>query len=180
MTFLEVVLAVVLLGLVTATLATGMGALERTQVRQKQQLACCEVANALMLTYIDDEDSLPSELTPVAYGDAEYRYSMDVGRVVLTLDRAALADSKYSRRAATYDRIKQVTVRVWPSEDFGGSFRYNPNLPHASLTRLVDPLSFSNPDTLDTKLQTEKGLQDLLGNLANLGSGEPVQQEKDE
>lgn len=171
MTFLEVVLAVILLGLVAATLAMGMGGLTRSQTRQEQQLACCEVANALLLTYMDDEKAVPSELKPIAYGEQEYRFSLDVDKAVITLDRAALTDAKYSRKAATIDRIKQVTVRVWPSEDYGGSFRYDPHLPSATLSRLIDPVSFANPDTISTKLQTEGGLIDLLNNLSDLDGG---------
>lgn len=180
MTFLEVVLAVALLGLVTATLATGIGSMERGQVRQKQRLACCEVANAIMLTFLDDEKAVPSELKPIGYGDSEYRFSLDVDRAVITLDRAALADERYSRKAATIDRVKQITIRVWPSEEYGGSFRYNPNLPHAVISRLHDPLAFSNPDSITTKLQTEEGLTEVLNNLTEVGAGSGGDEERDE
>lgn len=173
MTFLEVVLAVALLGLLTGTLAMAAGSLAAGRQRQAHRLACSELANALILQFIDDAKAMPGELTPVPYGPDTFRFSLTESHATLTLDPAALSQERFSRTARTLDRLKQVTVRVWPSEESGGAFRFDPSLPHATLTRLVDPLSFSNPDTFNTRLETEAGMIEIFSNLMRAESGQP-------
>lgn len=162
MTLLEVVLSIVLLGLVAATLAGVMGSLQRTQARHRHQLAAAEVANALILQHIDDHNSLPSELAPVPYGDSEYRFTFSERPTTILMDARALEDATYSEKARRIDRVRLLSVKVWLAEDFGGSFRYDELVPHASMTRLYDPLAFANPDSVSTRLQTAEGLNELV------------------
>ncbi len=171
MTFLEVVLAVVLLGMLASTIAMMSGAMERGQTRQKHLLAAHELANAIILQYVDDPESVPSDFEPVAYNDSEYRFEFKETRARVTLDPAALGNERASRNERNVDRVKQISVTVWPSEDFGGSVRFDAALPHAKLTRLVDPLSFSNPDSWNTRIDTEEGMQGLMLQLMELDSG---------
>lgn len=171
MTFLEVVLAVVLIGMLASTIAMMTGSLERTQRRQKHLLAAHELANAIILQYVDDPDSVPSGFEPVAYNDAEYRFEFKESRARVTLDAAAMENERASRNERNVDRVKLVSVTVWPSEDFGGAVRFSDGLPHASLSRLVDPLSFANPDSWNTRIDTEEGMQDLMLELMQLDTG---------
>ncbi len=171
MTFLEVVLAVVLLGMLTSSIVMLTSSLERTQGRHKHLLATHELANAIILQYVDDPNSVPSGFEPVAYNDSEYRFEFKESRARVTLDPAALEDDRASRNERNVDRVKLVSVTVWPSEDFGGSVRFDPSLPHASLSRLVDPLSFANPDSWNTRIDTEQGMGDLMLELMQLDTG---------
>ncbi|GJM18978.1 MAG: hypothetical protein DHS20C14_11910 [Phycisphaeraceae bacterium] len=180
MTFLEVILAVVLIGLLASTIAMLTGSLQRSQQRHKDLLATHELANALILQYVDDPNSVPSSSEPVAYNDAKYRFTFKETRARIALDAAAFGDDQASRRERNVDRVKQISVTVWPSEDFGGSARFDQSLPHASLTRLVDPLSFANPDSANTRLNTEEGMTGVLQELMSLDGGGPAGDDEDQ
>ena len=70
-TFLEVVVGVALLGIVTAAMLGTINFATGIQLRQARMLACSEVANRLVLEYLDDPTKLPDPGKTVEYGPPE-------------------------------------------------------------------------------------------------------------
>ncbi len=172
-TLVEAVLATVLLGMVAATLASAVSFMSASQRRIQQRLGAAELANRLMLQYIDDQDAMPSKSLPIEYDTDLYRWAMDVDPVEFTMaEPPAEIDPNSVGSGVHFDRIRLVSIRVWLSEDSGGARGFSTSLPNAQLTRLIDPLAFSNPDSLQTMLETPGGIERLFNRLLQLnGSG---------
>jgi len=152
-TLLETVLGVLLLGMVTATLAGAVGALRSQGERNRQRLAAMELANRLLLQYVDDEENLPSELLPVAYDGLLYRWRSEVRPVDVRISDAGRRTRDESGRTG-FDfgrRLKVVSVSVWLAGESGGSDVENDRVPRASLSRIVDPIAFRNADSVDRR-----------------------------
>lgn len=173
-TFLESVLGVVLLGLVTASLAGAVSFMVNTQKRLEHRLGAAELANRIILQHIDDDLSLPSQSLPLEYADSLYRWSLEKQQVrfqTRTAGVAAASGAGVVGGGVSLDRIHMVTVRVWLAPDSGGSYAYDPEVPGAVITRLIDPLAFSNPDSLDTMLNEPGGMERLMNQVLQLEEG---------
>jgi type II secretory pathway pseudopilin PulG len=149
---LEVVLASALLGIVAAGIMGTVSMIWGWQGRQQETLGAAEVANRLILTYLDDSTVLPSSNLPIAYG--QYRYHWKMERTPAKFKEPddlppEVAEKRAARVTPTTSRIEMVKVRVWLSEECpGGSLRAEADTPQAMLERLVDPLAFRNPDSV--------------------------------
>lgn len=171
-TFLESILGVVLLGLVTATLAGSVSFMARSENRLERKLAAGEIANRLILQFIDDRQSLPSPSLPVEYGPDLYRWELEEQPVKFVTETQGTSASQGGvGGGVSLDRVHFVIVRVWLAPDSGGSVRYDPDVPSMVLTRLVDPLAFSNPDSLETLLNQSDGIERLMQLLLQLEDG---------
>jgi type II secretory pathway pseudopilin PulG len=161
-TFLESVLATVLLAMVASSLAGGVSFMTRYQQRMDQKLGAAELANRLVLQYIDDRESLPDNSLPIDYDIHQYRWALNESKVSFLFDNIRNDDSGGVGSGASLSRIKLITIRVWLSEDFGGSRSYASDLPSCEITRLIDPLAFNNPDSLETLLEQPGGIERLF------------------
>lgn len=172
-TFLESILGVVLLGLVAASLAGAVSFMHNTQIRLERRLGAAELANRLILQLIDDRESLPSRSLPVEYNGALYRWSLDEQPVRFVTQNPGVAADAASGPGGgvSLDRIQLVTVRVWLAAESGGSYSYSAEVPGVIITRLVDPLAFSNPDSLETLLEQPGGIDRLMQLLMQLEDG---------
>lgn len=165
MTLIEVILAVVLLGMVGATLASAAGFMGNMQRRLEQNLGAAELANRLMLQFIDDRESLPSTSLPIDYDKDQFRWTLEERPVTFNIESNSDEQSGSSTSVGSgvsLSRIKMVTIRVWLSADSGGSRAFEQGIPSATITRLIDPLAFSNPDSLETLLNQPGGIERLL------------------
>ncbi len=171
-TFLEAVLGVVLLGLVTASLAGAVSFMNKADARLSRKLAAAELGNRLILQFIDDRESLPSPSLPIEYNATLYRWSLDEEPVKFNVRNEGTGQSTSGvGGGASLDRVRYVVVRVWLDTESGGSREFTSDVPHAVLTRLVDPLAFSNPDSLQTLLEQEDGINRLLELMMQLEDG---------
>jgi Tfp pilus assembly protein PilV len=158
--FLEVVFAMIVLAMTVATLATGVNAIANQQGRSRQLLNCAEIANRLIIQYLDDRKALPSEDLTIPYGDEFYRYRKNVTRVAATLDETVERNLEaYQNRqpGADPDRLKKVVITVWLSERSGGGRLPDMGAPQQTLVRVVDPYAFGrrSPDSLRNLLQND-------------------------
>jgi type II secretory pathway pseudopilin PulG len=160
LTLLEVVLAVTLVALSAGAGGLALSYVVTGQERQARRLASAELANRLILQYLDDEDSLPRPGTVIRYASDYYRWELE--QDPLRLQAAREAASAGVPRAVGLERLKRVTVRVWLSEESGGARAWEAGVPGATLTRMVDPLAFRNPDSFAARVGTEQGMRRLL------------------
>lgn len=168
-TFLEVVAASVILAGIGVILFTVGGNLSTGNWRQVHQLNAAELANRLMLQYIDDPEKMPSPSAPVSYNDSTYRWSMEETPVTVTIARPetdASAAAGFTSRDRL-ERYKIVRMRVWLSEENRGGLTPEPWVPQASLSRLHNPDSIQswNPDKRAREMAKPGGMQRILERL---------------
>ncbi len=170
MTLLEVVLAIASLGLIAAGATTTISFLYGSQVREERRLGASELASRLILIYLDNPNDLPPRSEQIAYGRDSFRYDLAVTPVRIRprdAVRRALAERR-SNSPIPIDRFEQVRVRVWLSEDAGGSRTFSSAVPSAVLVRLYDPNYFNrNPDSgaklFEDEQRRNEMFQQILG-----------------
>ena len=172
-TFLEAVLGVVLLALVTASLASSVSFMQRSHARLERRLGAAELANRLILQFIDDRQSLPSQSLPLEYGPHLFRWSLEEQRVrfVTRTPASTSAAAGGVGSGVSLDRVQMVIIRVWLAPESGGSMMFSPDIPGAVITRLVDPLAFSNPDSLQSLLEQPDGIERLMNLFSDMDTG---------
>jgi type II secretory pathway pseudopilin PulG len=141
MTFLETVAAVGLLSLVALSVLTVIANINGNNRRQLHELACAELANRLLMQYVDDSESMPSQFAPVEYGPSRYRWSLTFEPITVELaepesDRFVATGANTSDRLSTF---KVLRLTVWLAEESGGANALGPGVPSASVARLHDP-----------------------------------------
>ncbi|MEK6701447.1 MAG: hypothetical protein AABZ53_04230, partial [Planctomycetota bacterium] len=147
LTMLEVVFAMALLGLVATTSMAALSYVHKSHSREQKTLAASEIASRLILMYIDDPQSPDKEGELIEWINGQkYRYKLDHGTVNFT--SAVPAPDDAPKNVIGLDAIHIVKVRVWLSEESGGSLNFTPNAPYAVLTRIVDPwVALTRPDS---------------------------------
>ncbi|MBS0197206.1 MAG: type II secretion system protein [Planctomycetes bacterium] len=179
MTFLEVILSIVLLTMVTGMIMTAINGVISNQTRQHQRLAAAEVANRLMLQYIDDPESMPARNAPVKHGRDLFRWEVVEKGVTLTPAKAVDSSTPRAANALTANRLKTVQLNVWLSEESGGSYAPTNIVPAFSITRIVDPIfgQLRNPDTADSIMKDPVKRQrflDAVTSMANNAGSRPI------
>lgn len=157
LTFLEVVCAVGLLAIVTASVTTATNYIVATQIRQQRKLNATEVANRLMLIYLDDPNELKRMGAQIAYDGAKYRWEIREGYVEIQ----SAKQGGVQGTAASLDRFVNVKLTAWLSEESEGAMRPEPGVPFGTVSRLVDPIPLRNPDSLKHTVKDDS----LRGNL---------------
>ncbi len=151
-TFLEVVLAMALLGLAAATIANVLGFITAMQRRQQTTLGCAEVANRLILQHLLNPEKLPARGLPIEYLADDYRWDIQVDPIEYELSpevELALDEGGAPRTTSPMsidNRLERIAVTVWLSDESGGSRQRDDGAPQVSLIRVVDRLNLSrNP-----------------------------------
>ncbi len=169
LTFIEVVCAVALLAIVAATVFGAFNSVMSAQQRQQHRLNAMEVANRLILQYLDDRETMPREGLPVTYAGMFYRWDMKEVPVHLEPARPDVAEERSAAVPLSVDRMQAIAVRVWLGEDSGGSHEYTAEVPAVALTRLMDPIAQRNPDTMNFLITNPAKRDELLRNMSRIG-----------
>lgn len=181
MTFLEVVFATALFAIVASSILGVFAFTVNAVNREQKMLACAEVANRLILAYMDDPTDMPDPGKTIEYGPDEsplhFRYDYQEDPLVLI---EARGDAKERMRDSPLraDRYVQVSVKVWLAEKSGGTRNAEDSTPQFVLTRMYDPAYLRNPDSFMRMLQNpgagQKRFFDVLQGRLELrrGSGE--------
>src|SRR5262245_45741623 len=169
MTLLEVVLAVVLLGLISAAITGTMTFAARMDARADERLSAYEIANRLVLQYLDQRTALPDRSLPLQYGRFKFFWECVDEKFEMKIKPPDSSGGGPARAAPReLDRFERVEVRVWRAEDPSGDGR---NLRRgellAELVRLLDPVAFRNPDAA-VRMATPEGIQDMMQRLGGL------------
>lgn len=156
-TFLEVVLAAMILALAAAA---GLSAVSFVTVRaqhEQRQLACAELANRLIVIFLDDEVEFARMAKTIEYQGLRYRWSSTQGDV--TIVPAVEGDATSSMKAG--ERLRNFSVDVWLSEESGGSAQPEVGVPHVRMVRLVDIVN-RNPDSLNAMMSSDERKQAFI------------------
>jgi len=148
-TLVEVICAVTLLAVAAAAILNATGAIVSSQGRGQKRLGAAELANRLLLQYLDDENSLPSEALPIDYAGDSFRWSKKVTPITLNTVVPQEARAGNTQSGMGLDRLRAVTVTVWLIDEQAGQMEFVAGTPAFALTRIVDPLfgPLRNPDT---------------------------------
>jgi type II secretory pathway pseudopilin PulG len=149
MSLMETTCAVAFLGIVLAFVMTTMSMVMGEQTRLRQKLAAAELANRLIISYLDDETSLPEAGRPIEYIGERYRWRMRETPARLIHANTERADTLQTQSSLMVDRLQLVSFDVWLSEESGGATSIEPGVPNATLARLVDPLAMRNADSVE-------------------------------
>lgn len=174
-TFLETVAAVALLSVIIATIFSASDFMFRSQIRERQMIACAEVANRLILQYLDDKDAMPASGSPIEYGPNRYRWSLSESNITVrdNLNRDT-AGSRFPGGRFSSNRLERmlyVNVTVWLSEESGGSRDAGDNTPSVTLSRVIDPAGLRNPDAINRMMSTDAGMRRLMEAMIGSGGG---------
>lgn len=173
MTLLEVVLAVLILGLVTTSITTSLAFVYRQERRDELRLAAHEIGNRLLLQYLDDESVIEQMRgRPLDYGSSRYRWTIDVERVGMRMREAEPGSGR--PRAQYKDRFELITVRVWLDSDTArGRFAVNDQGPEplAELSRLLDPGAARNSDAMARLGKDQARLMNLVRRMGIIPDG---------
>ena len=175
--FLEVVLGVALMGAVAGTLSLTVSAVGGSFQRQQTRLAAAEIAGRLLIARVDDEEAPELKRPEITYGDRVFRWSIEERPVTVILSepaREAASNGETSGNVIDLSkRLIAVTITAWPSEESGGSAVFDPDLPHYTLTRLVDPIAFTTSDSAEVRLgSADRISQYMQGVVGSMTSGD--------
>lgn len=175
LTLLECVGAVVMLAVVTAGIFSAVGFVLNSASREQERLGAVELANRLVLLYLDDSTSMPSPTLPLDYEQFQYRWTIEEGPIRLHDAVPAKAPeggsgSQPIQSPITLERLKQVSVRVTLSRGPGVASWAGFTPPEATLTRVLDPLTIRNPDAFSNQINTPEGIRRLLELMSGMGS----------
>jgi prepilin-type N-terminal cleavage/methylation domain-containing protein len=169
LTFIETICAVAILAMVSASVLGAFNSMMGAQERQRHRLGAMELANRLILQYLDDKDTLPQAGLPIVYADERYRWEMKEVPVQLVAARPDVAEDRTVASAISVNRLEAVTMTVWLSEESGGGAEPGPSVPSASLTRLMDPIALRNPDVTKRLAQDPIKQRQLLEKFQKIG-----------
>ena len=173
-TFLEAVLAAALLGIISAGVLGSISFIWNLELQNRRELAAAEVANRIMVAYMDDATSLRS-LPPVIYYENEgYRWSADEDRVSLrdTNPQARVGtDGRQQDAAVIFGELVSLRVTAW--HDDGTEAAFSPGAgPSASIDRVINPLDFPSFDSLERLLENPERIELITRGLMGLGASE--------
>ncbi len=166
MTFLECVAATALLGLAAATLFGLYDGLIANQIRQQRRLGAAELANRLVLMYLDDPVGMPDQSKALAYGPDLYRWELREQPLIL-MEAEPEGRDRNRPSPLPLDRFTEVMVHVWLSEHSGGTRDGTGGTPQAHLSRMFDPFAFRNPDSIEAQFKDpvrwQRYMEKLMG-----------------
>ena len=174
MTLLEVVFAVALLAMLVSVLFGSIGFMLGRQRVEQRALGAAELANRLMLQYLDDFTSMPDSSLPIVYGPDRYRW--DYRKDPIRIEPAEAAHKAHTgtadRTGTLLEKSDLVTIRVWLGEESGGSLGADVNVPHATVSRIVYPfLAGRNPDSWQNAQGNDEFMRDLRDRMGGGGGG---------
>jgi hypothetical protein len=125
----------------------------------RKRLDAYEVANRLMLQYLDDSKSMPDKNLPLEYGDRKFYWELDETQAVMKINQKQEAGANLQ----ALDRFKLVVVTVYDQDSDG--LMDMKGEPLALLSRAIDPYAPRNPDSLDTYDKDPTKITDMIRGL---------------
>ena len=144
-TLLETILAAALLAGLAGSIVAALGGVNSSETRRQARLGGYEVANRLMLQYIDDSSAMPDANAPYEYQPGVfYRYVLTKRPLTVELPKDSVMEATgWAAAEANLKQLQLLDVQVYMSNAQGELIQ-----PIAQLVRCYHPwpLYSSNPD----------------------------------
>lgn len=160
MSFLEVVVALAILSMIAATSMSAISSITGQARAARQRMAAMELANRLVLQYMDDPTRMPRAELPIEYAQERYRWRLHEGSVSMV--PVIAPEERTTLGPRRLDRFKTVSITVWLGEESGGTWQPEVGTPGAVLTRLMDPYALRNPDAIERLTKDPERLRSFL------------------
>jgi hypothetical protein len=157
LTFLEVVLAAVLLASVVVVVMTALNFIFGQSERQIARQGAMELANRLMIIFLDDENEFKRQPRSLDFDGRRYNWTSRETNVEVV--PAVEGESVTAIKSA--ERLRNIEVEVWLAAESGGSDRGELGAPSARVVRLVDVI-YANPDSVSHLTSTDEGRRSLI------------------
>lgn len=174
-TLLEVVLAAVILGLVAVAVTGAITFITRADLWNQRRLGGYEVANRLILQYLDEKKLMPSSAVPYDDGRFLYRWELTEEPLEYELPEGSMlqAPANWAPGLSAIRETKLVRVRVYMGvpDGIGGASRGELL---AELARPHNPLMLlqRNPDARNRLIRDPAGIEMFRLMMSNSG-GQP-------
>ncbi|MBX3358182.1 MAG: hypothetical protein KF745_07120 [Phycisphaeraceae bacterium] len=162
---LEVTLAIALLAFVAIAMTGTVTLISRLRADDRQRAGGYELANRLIVMYLDDDTSINSLGKTVEYLGFRYKWELDEDTVTMRV-KPTEATARVEQTLG-YNRFKRITFRIFAVDEAksqNGRFAVAGDQV-ASLSRLYDPMAIMsrNPDSWDyTVTGKPGGLTDFI------------------
>jgi type II secretory pathway pseudopilin PulG len=173
-TFLEAILGLALVGILGGAIFGVLGYAWRIEIEARQTLAAAEIANRVLISYIDDPTSTAKLPELIDYEQVRYRWSLNVTPTII---RDAFPEARTSRSGApanteALESMELVTVTAWL--DDGSSASIAPGrTPTFQLERVINPFQYRGNDTLERLLESPERQNRLLLQMIDVEGGGP-------
>jgi hypothetical protein len=168
LTLVEVLLSVALLCLAIGVVMTAVSSIAGMESNGRKRLAAYEVANRIMLSYLDDAKKMPDKHLPIEYGERKFYWDLDETPAVMKVNQKQEAGANLQ----ALDRWKLIVVTVYDQDTDGGMDMKGE--PLALLSRAIDPYNQRNPDSMETFSADPTRITDMIRGLvggATTGGG---------
>lgn len=173
-TFLEAVLAAALLGIVAGGVLGAIGWVWNMELRNRRELAAAEIANRVVIAYLDDATSLRDLPRVIYYENEPYRWKADRQRVSLqdaNPNARVGPDGRRQDAGTIFQELVSLRVTAWHDDGSAGAFVPG-SAPSASIDRIVNPLDFASYDSLERLLEDPDRINLVTRGLLGIGAPE--------
>lgn len=147
---IEVVMASLLLAIIASAVVGGIATVVSGDARNQQKLEALEIANRLLLQYLDDRAAMPKPERQIEQGRGVYRWNLREAPVTLTTPIDSVVEKPTEGPGLkTLNKLVMLSVSVYNGVPDGmGGFTYGERI--CTLTRAYHPLSviYRNPDLI--------------------------------
>lgn len=138
-----------ILAIAVTMIASSVAAVTMADIRARQRLEALELANRLLLQFLDDKEALPNEAAHLISGLGTYKYKLIESPIGLSFPEGSVFEASENQSRKVMEQTKLVSVTVWAAtpDGIGG---YIAGEQMATLARINNPLSVlsRNPDTM--------------------------------
>jgi type II secretory pathway pseudopilin PulG len=166
MTLLEVLLAVLLMSFAAAAIMRAISSIATMESNGRKRLQAFEIANRLILQFLDDEDAMPGQGLPLDYGNNRFFWDLDKTPCRMVINKK---QEFGGANLQALDRYLLIGVTVYETRT-EGNFEVKGE-PIAFLSRVIDPAAPRNPDTLETFGTNMDKITKLVGVITQGKSG---------
>lgn len=157
LTFLEVVLATVILASVVAVTMTALNFIYGQSERQIAREGAMELANRLMIIFLDDENEFKRQPHSLDFDGRRYNWSSREDAVGVV----PVIDGESARAIKSAERLRNIQIDVWLADGTDANDQPSPAAPSARVVRLVDVI-YMNPDSVANTMSSDEGIRGII------------------